>query len=302
MAVTGRALPGRGDLRARDAHRRARHEGGHGGPRARAGRRPGIRPERHGRPRHRRRAILHDIGKNLVGMMLEGRDVLEDRRSVDARRRTSRRQRFAEAAQASTAPASVGITALLTTTMPGMRGRRRRHPGRRCPAPRIIIGGAPATPGVRRPDRRRRVRPGRRVRGRRRAATPGGRLTRARPSETIPTPWRSSHDTLCERPQDAAGEPCPLRRAASPPFGRRCWPRSPSATSATTPSTTGAGWLFVVLRVRGRGLRRPTWPRMAEDPTTQAVVGDQQARSRSRSRIARAGEWWASMDELFHLD
>jgi 5-methyltetrahydrofolate--homocysteine methyltransferase len=81
---------------------------------------------------------LHDIGKNLVGIMLKGAgfDVLDLGRDVPA-------ERFVAEAEQSHADV-IGMSALLTTTMPGMtqvialaqqRGLR--------PRTKIIVGGAP---------------------------------------------------------------------------------------------------------------------------------------------------------------
>ncbi len=112
---------------------------------------------------------LHDIGKNLVGMMWKGGgiEVIDLGVNVPA-------ARFVEAAIEHDVHL-IGLSALLTTTMPNMRGvveairaaepvrqgRRRRGPGH---------------PRVRRPDRRRRLRPRRRVRGGP-GPRPAGRLT-----------------------------------------------------------------------------------------------------------------------------
>jgi 5-methyltetrahydrofolate--homocysteine methyltransferase len=86
---------------------------------------------------------LHDIGKNLVGMMLEGAgyEVVDLGVDVSA-------QRFADAVREHQ-PALVGMSALLTTTMPNMKaaiqaieaaGLRDRV--------KVIVGGAPLTEEV----------------------------------------------------------------------------------------------------------------------------------------------------------
>ncbi len=81
---------------------------------------------------------LHDIGKNLVAMMWKGAniDVVDLGVSVSA-------ARFAEAVREQR-PNLVGLSALLTTTMPGMRGvvAAIRETGVPC---KIMAGGAPIT-------------------------------------------------------------------------------------------------------------------------------------------------------------
>ena len=83
---------------------------------------------------------LHDIGKNLVGIMLEGAgfEVIDLGNDVSA-------ERFVDAAEAEGA-AVVGLSALLTTTMAGMREvvelvDRRGLSG----AVKVVVGGAPVT-------------------------------------------------------------------------------------------------------------------------------------------------------------
>jgi 5-methyltetrahydrofolate--homocysteine methyltransferase len=82
----------------------------------------------------------HDIGKNLVGIMLRGAGYEVVDLGVDVPP-----ARFAEAAMESGASV-VGVSALLTTTMPAMaevvRAVRERDPARRI---RVIVGGAPVT-------------------------------------------------------------------------------------------------------------------------------------------------------------
>lgn len=81
---------------------------------------------------------LHDIGKNLVGIMLKGAgfDVIDLGNDVSP-------ERFVDAAEKEGADV-IGLSALLTTTMPVMRdvvelARKRRIYG----DTRIIVGGAP---------------------------------------------------------------------------------------------------------------------------------------------------------------
>ncbi len=82
---------------------------------------------------------LHDIGKNLVGMLWKGAniEVIDLGTNVSA-------ERFAQAAKEHDARI-VGISALLTTTMVGMRdvvaAVRETSPD----AVKIIVGGAPVT-------------------------------------------------------------------------------------------------------------------------------------------------------------
>ncbi len=82
---------------------------------------------------------LHDIGKNLVGMMWRGAgfEVVDLGVNVPA-------SRFAQAAVEHRAHI-VGLSALLTTTMPGMRGAVEAVRASGCGA-RVVIGGAPTTP------------------------------------------------------------------------------------------------------------------------------------------------------------
>jgi 5-methyltetrahydrofolate--homocysteine methyltransferase len=88
------------------------------------------------------RGDIHDIGKNLVGIMLQGAgfEVIDLGTDVPP-------ERFVEAADESGAPV-IGLSALLTTTMAGMqdvigllesRGLRGRVA--------VIVGGAPVTSG-----------------------------------------------------------------------------------------------------------------------------------------------------------
>ncbi len=82
---------------------------------------------------------LHDIGKNLVGMMWRGAgfEVVDLGVNVPA-------ARFAEAA-AERGAHIVGLSALLTTTMPGMRAAVEAVRAA-SPSTRVVIGGAPTTP------------------------------------------------------------------------------------------------------------------------------------------------------------
>ena len=83
---------------------------------------------------------LHDIGKNLVVMMLKGAgfDVVDIGVDVSP-------EKFVEEIKANS-PQVVGMSALLTTTMPAMEKSIKacRDAGL---APKIIIGGAPVTEG-----------------------------------------------------------------------------------------------------------------------------------------------------------
>ncbi len=82
---------------------------------------------------------LHDIGKNLVGMMWKGGglEVIDLGVNVPA-------QRFVEAAQEHDAHL-IGLSALLTTTMPNMRGVVEAVRAAGLPA-KVVVGGAPVTP------------------------------------------------------------------------------------------------------------------------------------------------------------
>jgi 5-methyltetrahydrofolate--homocysteine methyltransferase len=82
---------------------------------------------------------LHDIGKNLVGMMWKGGgiEVIDLGVNVDP-------ARFADAAREHDAHL-VGVSALLTTTMPNMRAVVEAIRAANLPA-KVVIGGAPVTP------------------------------------------------------------------------------------------------------------------------------------------------------------
>ena len=82
---------------------------------------------------------LHDIGKNLVGMMLKGAaiEVIDLGVNVSA-------TKFVEAAREHGARL-IGLSALLTTTMPNMRAVVEAIKAADVGA-KVIIGGAPTTP------------------------------------------------------------------------------------------------------------------------------------------------------------
>jgi 5-methyltetrahydrofolate--homocysteine methyltransferase len=82
---------------------------------------------------------MHDIGKNLVAMMWKGAgfDVIDLGANVPA-------SRFLEVAQAER-PNLVGLSALLTTTMPAMRTTIEALQPVRSEGVRVVIGGAPIT-------------------------------------------------------------------------------------------------------------------------------------------------------------
>ena len=81
---------------------------------------------------------LHDIGKNLVVMMLEGAGFAVVDAGVDVAP-----EKFVELAKAHNAKI-VGLSALLTTTMPNMKGAVEAIRAAGVPA-KVIIGGAPVT-------------------------------------------------------------------------------------------------------------------------------------------------------------
>lgn len=83
---------------------------------------------------------LHDIGKNLVGMMLEGAGFEVNDLGIDVSP-----ERFLEAAQEDGVDV-VGLSALLSTTMPKMRETvyMLRESGL-VPHIKIMVGGAPVT-------------------------------------------------------------------------------------------------------------------------------------------------------------
>jgi len=85
---------------------------------------------------------LHDIGKNLVGMMLEGAgfEIIDLGTDVSP-------EKFVEAVRAEGADL-VGMSALLTTTMPSMKAtiEALTEAGLR-DSVKVIVGGAPVTAG-----------------------------------------------------------------------------------------------------------------------------------------------------------
>ncbi len=83
---------------------------------------------------------LHDIGKNLVAMMLKGAGFEVIDLGVDVGP-----QKFVEQARAAGAQV-IGMSALLTTTMPGMEKTINALREARVSA-KIMIGGAPVTQG-----------------------------------------------------------------------------------------------------------------------------------------------------------
>jgi 5-methyltetrahydrofolate--homocysteine methyltransferase len=96
------------------------------------------------RPEHRAvvgtvEGDLHDIGKNLVGMMWKGGGIEVIDLGVNVTP-----DRFVEAAREHDAHL-VGLSALLTTTMPNMRGvvEAVRAAGL---SAKVVVGGAPVTP------------------------------------------------------------------------------------------------------------------------------------------------------------
>jgi 5-methyltetrahydrofolate--homocysteine methyltransferase len=96
------------------------------------------------RPEHRAvigtvEGDLHDIGKNLVAMMWKGAGIEVIDLGVNVTAAT-----FVDAARDNDARL-IGLSALLTTTMPGMRGvvEAVRDAGL---SSKVVIGGAPTTP------------------------------------------------------------------------------------------------------------------------------------------------------------
>ena len=96
------------------------------------------------RPEHRAvigtvEGDLHDIGKNLVAMMWKGAgiEVIDLGVNVSA-------QRFVDAARDNDARL-IGLSALLTTTMPNMRGIVEAVRAAELHS-KVVIGGAPTTP------------------------------------------------------------------------------------------------------------------------------------------------------------
>ena len=81
---------------------------------------------------------LHDIGKNLVGMMWKGANIEVVDLGVNVTP-----ERFVEAVREHNAGV-VGVSALLTTTMVGMKDVVAAIKAE-CPGTRVMIGGAPVT-------------------------------------------------------------------------------------------------------------------------------------------------------------
>lgn len=83
---------------------------------------------------------LHDIGKNLVGMMLEGAGFTIVDLGVDASP-----EAFVEAARAEN-PQIIGMSALLSTTMPSMTATiEALKKAKQREGVKVMIGGAPVT-------------------------------------------------------------------------------------------------------------------------------------------------------------
>ncbi len=85
------------------------------------------------------RGDLHDIGKNLVGMMWKGANI----EVIDLGTNVTP-ERFVEAAREHDAHL-VGVSALLTTTMVGMRDVVTAIRAADLPGVKVIVGGAPVT-------------------------------------------------------------------------------------------------------------------------------------------------------------
>ena len=98
----------------------------------------GIRPE-HTAVIGTIKGDLHDIGKNLVGMMWKGASI----EVIDLGTNVSP-ERFVEAAKEHGAHI-VGISALLTTTMVGMKDVVAAIRAADLPDVKVIVGGAPVT-------------------------------------------------------------------------------------------------------------------------------------------------------------
>lgn len=82
---------------------------------------------------------MHDIGKNLVGMMLKGANfgVVDLGVNVPP-------QKFVDAVRSHGAPV-VGLSSLLTTTMPAMKETVMALRAANIPGLKIMVGGAPVT-------------------------------------------------------------------------------------------------------------------------------------------------------------
>lgn len=82
---------------------------------------------------------MHDIGKNLVAMMWRGANMAVVDLGVNVPP-----ERFVAAAKEHGA-AVVGLSTLLTTTMPAMKGAVAALKGAELPGVRVVVGGAPVT-------------------------------------------------------------------------------------------------------------------------------------------------------------
>jgi len=82
---------------------------------------------------------LHDIGKNLVGIMWKGANF----RVIDLGTNVSA-AKFIAAIQEHK-PQLVGLSALLTTTMPAMAATLKAIRSSGCPPVKVLVGGAPIT-------------------------------------------------------------------------------------------------------------------------------------------------------------
>ena len=154
---------------------------------------------------------IHDIGKNLVAMMLEGAGFevidLGINNPVES---------YLDALEEHK-PEILGMSALLTTTMPYMKVviDTLKEQGMRDDVHRARRRRA-AERGVRQGDRRRRVLPGRRRRGRDGAgARPGAALVRGRVVVT-----RASRHDRCSRTRSRTPERAPRRGCSSSPAVR----------------------------------------------------------------------------------
>jgi methylmalonyl-CoA mutase cobalamin-binding domain/chain len=83
---------------------------------------------------------LHDIGKNLVGLMLEGAGFQIIDLGVDADA-----GKFVESIEANPDAKIVGLSTLLTTSMPNMKDIVAALKGSGLKGFHIIVGGAPIT-------------------------------------------------------------------------------------------------------------------------------------------------------------
>ncbi len=165
---------------------------------------------------------IHDIGKNLVGMMMEGAgfQVVNLGINTDV-------EKFLHAVREHAADI-LGMSALLTTTMPYMRIviQALKESGLREKLI-VLVGGAPLNADFAEADRRRRLLP-RRGEGRRDGQAPHGREDGRRPCLTARAGGPSSGRRGRSWPMAPWG-PCSSRRA-SPPATR------PSAGTSSGPT------------------------------------------------------------------